>query len=53
MLNPSLLTPSAVADIYLLAVAATNGAKLATFGKRIQPSAIQGGKAVIELIPTS
>ena len=53
MLDPSLLTPSGVADLYLLAVAATNGAKLATFDRRIQPSAIQGGKAAIELIPTS
>lgn len=53
LLNPSLLTPSAVADLYLLAVAAANGAKLATFDKRIQPSAIHGGKAAIELIPTS
>jgi predicted nucleic acid-binding protein len=53
LLKPSLLTPSGVADLYLLAVAATNGAKLATFDKRIQPSAIQGGKAAIELIPTS
>jgi toxin-antitoxin system PIN domain toxin len=53
LLSPSLLTPAAVADLYLLAVAATNGAKLATFDKRIQPSAIQGGKVAIELIPTS
>lgn len=53
MLEPSLLTPSAVADIYLLAVAATNGAKLATFDKRIQPAAIQGGETAIELIPSS
>lgn len=53
LLNPSLLTPSGVADLYLLAVAATNGAKLATFDGRIQPSAIRGGKAAIELIPTS
>lgn len=53
MLNPSLLTPSTVADIYLLAVAATNGAKLATFDRRIQPRAIQGGKAALEIIPIS
>lgn len=51
ILNDSLLTPSRVADIYLLAVAATNGAKLATFDKRIQPTAIQGGKAALEIIP--
>lgn len=53
MLNGSLLTPSGVADIYLLAVAATNGAKLATFDRRIQPGAIQGGKEALEIIPIS
>jgi predicted nucleic acid-binding protein len=53
LLKASLLSPSGVADIYLLAVAAMNGAKLATFDKRINPAAIQGGKEAIELIPTS
>jgi predicted nucleic acid-binding protein len=52
LMNPSLLTPSSVADLYLLALAVANDAKLATFDKRIQHSAIHGGKSALEIIPT-
>lgn len=50
--KPSLLTPSSIADLYLLAVALANHAKLASFDRRINPAAIQGGKQGLELIPS-
>jgi len=51
LVKPALLTPASIADLHLLAVAVANHAKLATFDKRIQPTAIQGGKKALEIIP--
>lgn len=51
LIRPAHLTPSSVADLYLLAVAVANNAKLATFDRRISPIAIQGGKKALEIIP--
>ncbi len=53
LVNPSLLSPSRVADLYLLALAVANNARLATFDRRIQPVAINGGKEALEIIPVS
>ncbi len=53
LLKPSLLTPSSIADLYLLAIASNNNAKLATFDRRINPAAISGGRKALETIPTS
>ena len=51
LLRPELLTPSRVTDLYLLALAAANGAMLATFDQRIPVSAVAGGVRALELIP--
>jgi predicted nucleic acid-binding protein len=51
--SPEQLTPSSISDLYLLAVALSNGAKLATFDQRIKSSAIQGGKKALEIIHAS
>lgn len=51
LLKPSLLTPSSIADLYLLATATANNAKLATFDRRIDPTAISGGKKSLDIIP--
>jgi len=48
--SPDQLTPSSISDLYLLSVAASNGAKLATFDQRIKSSAIHGGKKALEII---
>ncbi|QTN33968.1 hypothetical protein HZ994_17140 [Akkermansiaceae bacterium] len=50
LLEPKHLTPSSVADLYLLAVAVANNASLATFDRRINPAAIKSGKNSLELI---
>lgn len=44
------LTPSSISDLYLLSVALSNDAKLATFDQRIKSSAIHGGKNALEII---
>ena len=49
--NPDQLTPSRVADLYLLALAASHGAHLATFDQRIPAEAVAGGKDALEVIP--
>ena len=51
LLEPELLTPSRVADLYLLALAVAHGARLATFDPRIPASAVAGGAAALEVIP--
>ncbi len=51
LLNAGLLTPSRVADLYLLALAASNGAHLATFDRRIPAGAVAGGNEAVEVIP--
>ena len=47
------LTPSRVADLYLLALAVANDAKFATFDTRIPADAITGGRKALEIIPTA
>lgn len=49
LLRPEQLAPSRVSDLYLLALAAANRARLATFDRRIPASAVSGG--VLEVIP--
>ncbi len=50
LLQPTALTPSRVSDLYLLALAAANGARFATFDTRIPAEAVAGGLATIEII---
>jgi len=51
LLHPDLLTPSRIADLYLLAMAVAHDARLATFDTRILPHAVAGGEAALEMIP--
>lgn len=51
LLHPGELTPSRVADLYLLALAVANGAKFATFDTRIPADAVAGGREALERIP--
>lgn len=51
LLQPGALTPSRVPDLYLLALAAANGAGFATFDTRIPAEAVAGGPGALELIP--
>ena len=53
LLQQDSLTPSRVSDLYLLALAAANGARFATFDTRIPAVAVAGGPAAIEIIPVS
>jgi predicted nucleic acid-binding protein len=53
LVDPDQLTPSRVSDLYLLALASANRAKLATFDRRIPVRAILGGEDCIEVIPDS
>ncbi len=48
---PGLLTPSRVADLYLLALASSHDARLATFDRRIPAEAVSGGVDALEVIP--
>lgn len=50
LLQPNALTPSRVSDLYLLALAAANDARFATFDTRIPAEAVAGGPATIEII---
>jgi predicted nucleic acid-binding protein len=52
LLKPELLTPSRVTDLYLLALAAANGIRLATFDQRIPSQAVAGGDEALEIIGT-
>lgn len=45
------LTPSRVSDLYLLALAAANECKLATFDTRIPADAVAGRPEALEVIP--
>lgn len=45
-----LLTSAQVTDSYLLALAAENGGKLATFDRRLSPKAVKNGKASLHVI---
>lgn len=51
LLKPDSLTPARVSDLYLLALAAANKARFATFDKRIPTDAVMGGGATLEVIP--
>ncbi len=51
--RPGALTPSRVADLYLLALAAANGSRFATFDTRVPAEAVAGGPSALELIPVS
>jgi hypothetical protein len=50
LLQPNALTPSRVSDFYLLALAAANDARFATFDTRIPAEAVEGGPVAIEII---
>lgn len=43
-------TAAQVTDTYLLALAAKNGGKLATFDRRLSPGAVRGGTEALHLI---
>lgn len=45
-----LLTSGQLTDTYLLALAVSNGGRLATFDRRLAPGAVKGGKAALHLI---
>lgn len=51
LLKPDSLTPPRVSDLYLLALAAANEARFATFDHRIPAEAIKGGPEALEVIP--
>lgn len=53
LLQPGSLTPTRVSDLYLLALAAANGARFATFDTRIPAQAVAGGSSALEIIPVS
>jgi predicted nucleic acid-binding protein len=53
LLKPDSLTPARVSDLYLLALAAANRARFATFDKRIPADAVMGGGGAIEVIPVN
>lgn len=53
LLQAGTLTPSRVSDLYLLALAAANDARFATFDTRIPAAAVAGGSAALEIIPVS
>lgn len=45
-----ILTSAQVTDTYLLALARSNGGKLATFDRRLSAAAVKGGKAALHVI---
>ena len=47
----SAITHSQVTDLYLLALAARNGGRLATVGRHIPFDAVPGGPAALEVVP--
>jgi len=50
LVRPTLLTPSRVTDLYLLALARHHGAKLATFDSRIPAEAVPDGPRHLTVI---
>lgn len=50
LIRTNLLSPNRVADLYLLSVAVANGARLATFDRKIPAEAVAGGSAALEII---
>lgn len=53
LLQSGALTPSRVSDLYLMALAAANDARFATFDTRIPAAAVAGGAAALEIIPVA
>lgn len=53
LLQVGALTPSRVSDLYLLALAAANSARFATFDTRIPAESVAGGPAAMEIIPVA
>jgi toxin-antitoxin system PIN domain toxin len=52
LLRPdAVITHAQVTDLYLLALAAHKGGKLASFDRRIVTAAVPGGAAALEIIP--
>lgn len=47
------ITHGQLTDVYLLALAARHGGKLATFDRRLAASAVPGGESALELVPAS
>ena len=51
LFEPSALTkPEQITDAYLLALAVSNGGRLATFDRRLSPDAVKGGRSALHLI---
>ena len=51
LFDPSALTaPEQITDAYLLALAVSNGGRLATLDRRLSPDAVKGGRAALHLI---
>jgi len=42
-----------ITDTYLLALAVANGGRLATFDRRLSPTAVTGGQAALRVIPSA
>jgi predicted nucleic acid-binding protein len=53
LLQSGALTPLRVSDLYLLALAAANDARFATFDTRIPSASVTGGSTALEIIPIS
>jgi toxin-antitoxin system PIN domain toxin len=54
LLKPgAVITHAQVTDAFLLGLAVRHGGKLATLDRRIAAAAVEGGAAVLELIPMS
>lgn len=45
------VTPSELTDVYLLGLAASHGARFATFDRRIRPDKVKGGTKALWLLP--
>ena len=52
VVQPELLTPPRLTDLYLLALARHHGAYLATFDKRVPVEAIEGGSSALVILET-
>lgn len=51
LFEPSALTkPEQITDADLLALAVSNGGRLATFDRRLSPDAVKGGRSALHLI---
>jgi len=51
VIDPSeIRTPAQVTDSYLLALAAAQGGKLATFDRKLSVRAVRGGRGALHLI---